>query len=277
VSNLRISTPVDVHIAFGDIWLESAQQIEWREEVTRRPMFGVLSPLYRDVTKGRLQVSGTLGVYHDNLGSFTRTLMGEVNRKVAGPPSVRRATNQANQLIQSVLDSRSSSEAAAIIMALNEQRFVSVGGRGDTEGTFASILKALEGSFVNLDSTPRTPTNYNYMPAIDVELLERIKNVDMDIIYVDPIGGDDLPTGERFVDIRFTGRVKGFSNAPRQSGQPIMEFFSFVAKKVTVADRTSNAPPRQLTDLEEASEKATTSTSGATTLDRDENRTGIDK
>lgn len=238
---MRLHTPTSVFVAINGRWLEAAQQIQWQETITRRPLYGVLSTRFRDLSHGRLNVSGTLGIYFDSLGSFKSILMEAWDRQLEFRDRVdndiERRARLASEQITDVLD------PVAKLQILTElQQAVFTTSDNDKRKVARRAIEILNNQFIP-NNLPKINPGALFSNPLDVDTITQIRGVRLDITYEKrlthsyandrQISTSAKNVGESFEDVRFISKTKGFANGPKEGGQPVMEFYQFVARDVT--------------------------------------------
>lgn len=239
---MRIHTPTSIFISINGRWLEAAQQIQWQETITRRPLYGVLSTRFTDLSHGRLNISGTIGIYFDSLGSFRNILLHAWDQKLSRTGSADSLIGKRAALIKKQI--KETLDPVVRLQLLNELQQAAFSTTDVSRRKAArQAIELLNNDFIPNNLPKFTPGELYYNP-LSVEKITDIKDLSMDIVYTQQPAyslnssgqRENLKLrsiGERFVDVRFVAKTKGFANGPKEGGQPVMEFYQFIAKDVT--------------------------------------------
>jgi len=224
--------PTNCHVTVNGQWLNDAVSISYQQQASHDPLYGYMDTRFRTVAKSSGLVVGTLGIYfheHDTFFKYMATAPGQVD-PTGSSPAYDQQRAAADKSI------RQQEDAADFInfvgsLDLNSEEFAQM---ADVAFDIASIEnpepvneKPIQDSDMIGDSGFRVTRRHSSIDELD----QNIPGGRIEIYYGDSAAARII---EVLYGVHILGRAKSpIENRAGSSGEPVMEYWSFIASHVT--------------------------------------------
>lgn len=231
----------NVHIKVNGNWLNDAVALSWQQQGGVEPLYGYYDQEFRTTARRSNIITGTLGIYYEELDKFFRYLQTS-DRAVE-----RQNLEQEQERIRSEVDAATANgELLTLLTTLDMTSSSFDKYKAELEKKF-KVQRPVENPFERA-----TITNADVLGRSGYDLLSDSNGARIDIHYGDDPEYDvetldlaglsaDVPrnrrgtrnTVETLYGVWLIGRARSpIENSPGNSAEGIMEYYSFIARQV---------------------------------------------
>lgn len=227
----------NTYVAINGKWLNDAVSITYQQQGGVDPLYGYMDREFRDVARKNNIVAGTIGIYFKEHDKFFRYLTR------AGADEAISEREQEQQRIRSQVQAAVDAGTVASLLStidLNSDQFALYR---------QELQKILGVTRPVTNQRDDRPANADVLGDSGHQLLHQTQGARIDIYYGDrPVSTVRRDNGvevtahalanqseiESLYGVWIIGRAKTpIENSPRQGADPVMEFYSFIAKGIT--------------------------------------------